>query len=507
MSESALLSHCSDFGSGSMGGVGEENGGFRGHQQPKWFTPRRVLVLFCCINLLNYLDRGTIASNGVNGVPGDAGCKKDETCFHGSGIQGEFGLTYFQDGILSSAFMVGLLAASPVFAHLSKTLNPFRLIGVGLSVWVFATAGCGFSVGFWSITTFRMLVGVGEASFVSLAAPFILDVAPPSQSSSWMSIFYMFIPVGVAMGYVYGGVVGGALGWRAAFWIESLLMLPFAVFGFVSDRIYLKGSLDKLQAIPQSDVEVADVPTADEVDSGVHESLGGDDVNNKASALLPGGLLSDIKELAMSKVYTTNVLGYIVYNFVLGAYSYWGPKAGQAIFNMGNADEVFGGVTILAGIVGTYCGGRFLDYIGSSLRNSFKLLGVATAVGATGCFIAFMSQSLVAFIILLAVGEFFLFATQGPVNFVSLRSVNPNLQALAMAMSTVCIHIFGDVPSAPLVGLFQDWVQNWRLTTLILTSIFYLAAAIWGAGVFFLGLDKETGEAKESQESPLLTQE
>lgn len=120
------------------------------------------------------------------------------------------------------------------FASLYR-VNPFRLIGVGLSVWVFATAGCGFSVGFWSITTFRMwvcnfvhsisltvslpavynlylvkpssdlckccqfvechacgrfvwclnfagrLVGVGEASFVSLAAPFILDVAPPSQ--------------------------------------------------------------------------------------------------------------------------------------------------------------------------------------------------------------------------------------------------------------------------------------------------------------------------------------
>lgn len=26
--------------------------------------------------------------------------------------------------------------------------------------------------------------------------------------------------------------------------------------------------------------------------------------------------------------------GYVVYNFVLGAYAYWGPKAGQAIFNM-----------------------------------------------------------------------------------------------------------------------------------------------------------------------------
>ena len=37
--------------------------------------------------MLNYLDRGTIASNGVNGAPGDASCKPDETCSHGSGIQ------------------------------------------------------------------------------------------------------------------------------------------------------------------------------------------------------------------------------------------------------------------------------------------------------------------------------------------------------------------------------------------------------------------------------------
>lgn len=113
----------------------------------------------------------------------------------------------------------------------------------------------------------------------------------------------MFTPVGYAMGYVYGGVVrvqpfsryyhslsvsflvcfgcfdayyielfieiyveadllcykvyqsdfvvnscslylqvGGALGWRAAFWIESFLMLPLAIFGFVSKQVHLKGS-------------------------------------------------------------------------------------------------------------------------------------------------------------------------------------------------------------------------------------------------------------------------
>ncbi|KAJ7569220.1 hypothetical protein O6H91_01G067500 [Diphasiastrum complanatum] len=210
-------------------------------QQPRWFTPRRLLILFCAINMLNYVDRGVIASNGVNGAPGNYTCEVPETCAHGTGIQGDFKLSYFQDGVLSSAFMVGLLVASPVFAEFSKTYNPFRLIGVGLSVWTVATAGCGLSVDFWSITFFRMLVGVGEASFISLAAPYIDDNAPPDQRAAWLSIFYMCIPVGVALGYVFGGLVGSLVNWRAAFLAEACLMLPFAIFGFISHPINMKG--------------------------------------------------------------------------------------------------------------------------------------------------------------------------------------------------------------------------------------------------------------------------
>ena len=41
-------------------------------------------------------------------------------------LQGDFSLTYFQDGLLPAAFMVGLLLSSPVFAEASKTRNPFR---------------------------------------------------------------------------------------------------------------------------------------------------------------------------------------------------------------------------------------------------------------------------------------------------------------------------------------------------------------------------------------------
>ncbi|CAK9865801.1 unnamed protein product [Sphagnum jensenii] len=464
------------------------------NEQPRWFTPTRLLILFCLINMLNYLDRGVIASNGVNGAPGDPGCLEHEACFSGSGIQGDFKLSYFQDGVLSSAFMVGLVVASPIFANLSKKFNPFRLIGIGLSVWTFATAGCGFSVDFWSITSFRMLVGVGEASFISLAAPFIDDGAPPAQSSAWLALFYMCIPVGIALGYVFGGVVGGSLGWRSAFWIESLLMLPFAIFGFMSKRIHLKGATQVLHLPSYCTLLSRTFGVASEVK----------------------GLLDDCKKLAMNRLYVMNVLGYITFNFVLGAYAYWGPKAGQAIYSMENADLVFGVVTILSGILGTVVGGIFLDYLGSTIRNGFKLLAVSTALGATMCLFAFLSTSLAVFIPLFAIGEFFLFATQGPVNFVTLRCVTPVLRPLSMAMSTVVIHVFGDVPSAPIVGAFQDWLQNWRLTTLGLTCIFFLATAIWASGIAIAPRNGDRGievtpdlhqPGSKSQEAPLLTNE
>ena len=76
-------------------------------------------------------------------------------------------------------------------------------------------------------------------------------------------------------------------------------------------------------------------------------------------------VLKDLKLLLVDKVYVTNILGnhffllvcvqehlcrfydcclpvtflffysgYIAYNFVLGAYSYWGPKAGYNIYKM-----------------------------------------------------------------------------------------------------------------------------------------------------------------------------
>ncbi|KAI3881066.1 hypothetical protein MKX03_015696 [Papaver bracteatum] len=460
-----------------------------------WWSPKWLLLIFCIMNLLNYVDRGVIASTGVNGTP--KVCKESGECVAGTGIQGAFNLTDFQDGVLPASFMVGLLVASPLFAFLAKTYNkPFKLISVGLLIWTVATACCGVTSSFWNIVVCRMLVGVGEASFISLAAPFIDDNAPVTKKTSWLALFYMCIPVGIAIGYVYGGFVASHLNWRCAFFGEAILMVPFVLLCFFMEPLQLKGFESgeaTLTSLPElHEVKIIEVPDQgkDVVDVSSTEGQS----NNQISRFLK----KDMRALLLDKVYVVSILGYAAYTFVIGAYSYWGPKAGADIYHMTNADMFFGGITVFSGIFGTLAGGYCLDRINSSIKNGFKLLTATTALGGTCCFAAFCFKSMYGFIAFFVFGQLFLFAAQAPVNFIGLHCVKPSLRPISLAISTVVGHLLGDVPSSQLVGLLHDHIHKWRTTALILTSIFAIAAAIWLIGIFLDSVDRYNEEDNAS---------
>lgn len=285
-------------------------------------------------------------------------------------------------------------------------------------------------------------------------------------------------------------------------------MIPFVILGFVMKPLQLKGfatarSENALSSVETSASDVQDAETSitdcSETPLRVKDdNLGETSKSEDQKENDFTRFVNDMKALLVEKVYVVNVLGYISYNFVIGAYSYWGPKAGYNIYNMANADMIFGGITVGCGLVGSIGGGLLLDYMTSSISNAFKLLTTSTFFGAVFCFTAFCFKREILFLVFFAIGELLIFATQAPVNFVCLHCVKPSLRPLSMAMSTVAIHVFGDVPSSPLVGVLQDHINNWRKTALILTAILFLAATIWFIGIFLHGADKFYEESKDN---------
>ncbi|GLI62008.1 hypothetical protein VaNZ11_004582, partial [Volvox africanus] len=459
--------------------------------QPRWFTPLRLLGIFCLTNLVVYLDRdtnaGLIASNGVNGSARTAENPG------GSGIQGDFNLSYFADGLLPALFMVGLLLSSPIFAEAVKHCSAFRMLGWGMAVWVLAVVACGAAPNFSFLLVARAFVGVGEASFVSLAAPFIDDFAPAAQKARWFAAFYLCIPVGFAAGYIFGGAITTVASWRVAFVAEGLAMTPFVAFALAAQPLQLRGSKP--------------------ADGTHYPPSHNQPYGHRRWRAIVGEFLTDVATVFRQRVWVSVCAAYTAYVAVLGVYAYWGPKAGRALFfgaddRGGSADLVFGGVTVLTGVLGSVAGGLALDRLGSTLRNATLLCAASNFMGFVFLLLAFItSRSFGAFMGIFAVGQLVIFLLQAPVAATGMWCVPAELRPLGASLMTVSIHLLGDVPSPPLVGLLQTRLaagkdtqqaaEQWRISL----SIFSLLLLV--SGVFFLIAAWQSGPGSDYRKQPV----
>lgn len=231
--------------------------------------------------------------------------------------------------------------------------------------------------------------------------------------------------------------------------------------------------------------------------------------NNSVCVLLPAAdphkphsirdvmteLSSDAGRVIKHTVWIHMCGAYTLYTAVLGVYAYWGPRAGRAIYQLADesADITFGLVTVVTGILGSLGGGLLLDYVGSTLRNANLICALAALGGWVMVQISFLAaRSFTTFIVTFALGELLLFLLQAPVAAIGMWSVPPSLRPLAISMTTVAIHLGGDVPSPPLVGLLEskleegksaeDRDQQWRLSMSIISMLLILSGVLFARG-------------------------
>src|SRR5215831_11598150 len=158
------------------------------------------LVVVTLLNFLNYIDRYILAAV----LPR---------------MQTELSLTNTQAGLLATAFLFAYFITSPIFGALGDRLSRTRLMAVGVSAWSVATAATGIMRSFGQLMMTRSCVGVGEAAYATISPALLSDYFPKSQRGRAFAVFYVAIPVGAAVGYLLGGLIEPALGWRAAFYV------------------------------------------------------------------------------------------------------------------------------------------------------------------------------------------------------------------------------------------------------------------------------------------------
>jgi MFS family permease len=289
------------------------------------------------------------------------------------------------------------------------------------------------------------LVGVGEATFGIFAPAVLADFYPERERNKILSIFYLAIPVGAALGYVAGGEMGSAWGWRAPFFICAIPGLVIAgLYGWLG-REPDRGASDHVKA-----------------------------TLNRTT--VPG--------LFRNRAFLTATFGLAMLTFAMGGISAWVPKFLEkfAGLSVGNASLTVGAITVVDGIAGTAVGGWLAQrWLRTNHRALYLLSFWSVALTLPcGALLFFGPRSWAVPVLL--VTEFFLFMNTGPLNTAIVNSVSAPVRATAISLNLFIIHAFGDTFSPTIIGAISDKTNlRFALGTTLIFLVFSGAILRMGA--------------------------
>lgn len=392
-------------------------------------SPRASLALLLAINLFCYLDRYILAAiipvikrDFLAGDPNANG----------------------KAGLLSTAFMVSYMVAAPVFGWMADRYCRWKIVALAVAGWSLACGASGLATGFAMLLLTRVFLGVGEAGYGPAAPTILSDLYPLHRRGLVLSWFYMAIPVGSALGYGFGGLVNGFLGWRWAFFLVAPPGLALAAACLLMRD-----------------------PRHGTSDPAFHHQP---------------ARLRDYRKLFKIRGLMANIAAQTANTFAIGGLSMWAPTyiheaRGQPLMQ---TNLVFMGILVAAGLGSTLFGGWLGEKLRGRFPGSYFLVSGGGMLLGFPCTIAMLYCPFPAAWAFIFLAIFFLFLNTGPSNAATVNVTPPAMRATAFAVTILVIHLFGDVLSPTLIGFIKDH-GSWNL------SFFTVSLAMLASGVIWVG--------------------
>ncbi len=391
-----------------------------------------ALVLLTALNLVNYIDRYILP--GVQEL-----------------VKREFRVSDSQIGSITFWFFLTYMLSAPFTGWLGDHLprKPLLIIcAVAISLVNILT---GTVHVFDSLLLRHAILGIGEASLGIYAPALLSDFFPEEQRNRILTIFYTAIPVGAALGYLVGEIIGSNYGWRMPFFVSAVPGLTIALLMVFFLREPVRGAGE---GIRETQIEAQS--------SFFHKVV---------------ETLRLIGNLAVNPRYMYATLGMAMVTFSLGGISAWMPsflqRSGIAPTSVG---ITLGGITAVGGLGGTALGGwiahRWLRTNHRALYLVSAWSAALTVPPAVLCFFGPRSTMLPA----LSVAMVLIFLGTGPLNAAIINAVPVGVRSSAIAIELLLIHALGDTPSPKLIGIVSD--RSTLSFGLGLTLVTMLVAAV-----------------------------
>ncbi|CAN5602689.1 hypothetical protein BH11PLA2_BH11PLA2_20720 [soil metagenome] len=481
----------------------------------------RMLMLLLFINLFNYIDRQVLSAV----LPR---LQRDASIISLDDPNAQLKL-----GLLTSAFMATYMTLSLLFGWLDgRGAKRWVLLGVGVTLWSLASGSSGLATGYWMLLATRCLVGVGEAAYGPIASAMIADMYPVSKRGKILAIFNVAIPVGSALGFIIGGQIAEAYGWRHAFWVTySGLFLgllcffkkdpPRPVVEATAKHVSYMDSLKELSHIRSFVLCCLGMTAVVFVTGGIGawvpayvferdsrfvitaETLkdlqDGKEADKREP--LPAETVDKLKTLIDGTTHNQAAMKKFLSEHldqreqILYSNTIFDTCSTADSPKLGTLTTIFGGILVLGGILATIVGAWLGERLRPKTRGAyFKVIGFGTLLGLPAYFgILYAPFPLAWVFIFLTI--FFLFLYTGPANTILANVTHSNLRATGFAINILVIHLLGDAISPSIIGFVADQ-SNLQFAFLLMSVMIVIGGVLWLMGAKHLDADTEAALAK-----------
>jgi len=374
-------------------------------------------------------------------------------------LHGDWSL-FFSLSALSAILLAVYMRFAPPADRVPGQSSRKPIIIFGAVLWSLATLATVWVHDYQTLYIRHALVGIGEATFGILAPAVLADFYPDRERNRILSIFYLAIPVGAALGYLAGGQLGSMWGWRAPFLVCAIpglvIAALYAMWGVEPER----GACDHAK------------PT----------------VNS-----------TTFRGLFLNPAYLTATFGLATLTFAMGGISAWVPTFLNRVvgLSVGNASMTVGAITVVDGIAGTLIGGWIAQrWLRTNHRALYLLSFWSVALTLPCGAMVFFGPHAWAIPSLFA-AEFFLFLNTGPLNAAVVNSVSAPVRATAIGLNLFFIHAFGDTFSPQIIGAVSDHSNLSLALGVTLIALIFSSVILWTGARFAPRMD-DTDEIKPS---------
>ncbi len=412
-------------------------------------TARRGYVLFILVVVytFNFIDRQIV---GILAVP----------------IKADLGLTDTQLGLMGGlAFALFYTGLGIPVALLADRWSRTWIMTAALTVWSAMTAVCGLAQNFWQLFLARLGVGVGEAGGVAPAYSLIADYFPPRQRARALSVYSFGIPIGSALGIVFGGIIASHIDWRFAFFAVGLAGIVLAPIFRLTVAEPARGGLDARPAAARP-ARFADIAA-------------------KLSTK-PSFWIMSVGAACSS------MMGYGMF--------FWLPSFFVRSYGITllEASLFYGAILLLGGLVGIWVGGSLADRFGQARKSAYALIPAAAFVTTVPFYVVgVLSPTLVVSFFVMLVPTALGLVWLGPVISAMQHLVRPDMRATASAVFLFINNLIGIGAGTVIIGALSDALterygdDSLRYSILAGTGFYLLAALLFWIAARRLSADWE----------------